>query len=264
MTPSEESPMTMPANRFRRALAQGQRQMGVWNSIPGNTVPEILAALGFDWVLIDTEHAPMEVAEVLPALQAIAGYPAVSAVVRPYANDTVLIKRLLDMGAQTLLIPYVQSGAEAEAAVRAMRYPPAGVRGVAGLTRASRFGTVGGYIERASEELCLLVQVETKAALDRLEEIAGVEGVDGVFIGPADLSASMGLPGQPQHPTVQAAIEDAFARLTAMGVPFGMLSLDEGVCRRSIDLGATFTAVGVDLALLADAAAALKRRFSGG
>jgi 4-hydroxy-2-oxoheptanedioate aldolase len=165
------------------------------------------------------------------------------------------------MGAQTLLIPYVQSREEAEAAVRAMAYPPKGVRGVAGLTRASRFGHVDDYLRRASEELCLIVQVETKVAIDRLEDIATVEGVDGVFIGPADLSASMGHPGSPSHPEVIAVIEDAFARLAQLGVPFGILTLDEAFCRRSIELGTAFTAVGVDLDIIANALRALRDRF---
>jgi len=251
----------MPRNRFKARLKSGAHQVGVWNSIPGETLPELLALAGFDWVLIDTEHAPVEATAVLPALQTLAAYPEVAAVVRPFANDTVLIKRLLDMGAQTLLIPYVQSREEAEAAVRAMSYPPKGVRGVAGLTRASRFGHVNDYLRRASEELCLVVQVETKAAIDRLEDIASVEGVDGVFIGPADLSASMGYPGEPGHPEVIAVIEGAFARLSRLGVPYGILTLDEGFCRRSIELGTAFTAVGVDLDLIGKALLALRNRF---
>ncbi len=255
--------MDLPTNRFKALLKSGTHQTGVWNSIPGETLPELLALEGFDWVLIDTEHAPVEATAVLPALQALAAYPEVSAVVRPFANDTVLIKRLLDMGAQTLLIPYVQCREEAEAAVRAMAYPPKGVRGVAGLTRASRFGHVDDYLRRASEELCLIVQVETKLAIGRLEDIATVDGVDGVFIGPSDLSASMGFPGNPGHPEVIAAIEDAFARLTRLGVPFGILTLDEAFCRRSIELGTAFTAVGVDLDLIARALRALRARFMG-
>lgn len=255
--------MDLPRNLFKARLQARTPQVGIWNAIPGNMVPEILALAGFDWVMIDTEHSPLEIAETLPAMQTLAGYPQVSAVVRPYANDTVLIKRVLDMGAQTLLLPYVQSADEAEAAVRAMRYPPQGIRGVAGLTRASRYGSVPDYIRRASEELCLIVQVETATALDRLEEIAGVDGVDGVFIGPADLSASMGYPGQTGHPEVVRAIEGAFARLAAVDMPFGVLSLDEAFCQRAIDLGAAFTAVGVDQALLIDAVAGLRKRFVG-
>ncbi|MXN63938.1 4-hydroxy-2-oxo-heptane-1,7-dioate aldolase [Stappia sp. GBMRC 2046] len=254
--------MDLPKNHFKAALKSGKHQLGFWNSIGGNTVPEILAACGYDWVMVDTEHSPVEVVDILPALQAIAGYPDVSAVVRPAINDPVLIKRILDMGAQTLLIPYVQSAEEAKAAVSAMRYPPAGIRGVAGVTRASRFGKATDYVKRASEELCLLVQVETKTALDRLEEIASVDGVDGVFIGPADLSASLGYPGEPNHPDVIRQIEGAYKRLADIGVPSGVLTLNEDFARRSMELGTAFTAIGVDLAVVVDGVTALRDRFS--
>ncbi|MDW4497380.1 aldolase/citrate lyase family protein [Sulfitobacter sp. D35] len=256
--------MDLPRNDFKARLKKGPHLVGIWNSIPGNTVTEMLAASGFDWVLIDTEHSPIETAELLPALQAVAGYPGTSAVVRPYANDTVLIKRVLDMGAQTLLLPYVQTRAEAEAAVSAMRYPPQGVRGVAGLTRSSRFGKIPGYAKRASEELCLIVQAETVQAIENLEAIATVDGVDAVFIGPSDLSASMGYPGEPDHPEVQAKMEGAYATLKSLDVPFGILSLNEEVCARAMAQGAAFTAVGVDAALLGRSVDALRARFPAG
>jgi len=255
--------MDLPKNRFKAALKEGRHQLGLWNAIGGNTVPEMLAGAGYDWVVLDTEHSPVEVTEVLPALQAFAAYPDCSPIVRPAINDTVLIKRHLDQGAQTLLLPYVQSAAEAKAALAAMTYPPKGVRGVAGLTRASRYGLVERYAARAEEELCLIVQVETKLALDRLEEIAGVEGVDGVFIGPSDLAASLGHPGNPGHADVVAAIEGAIGRLKRIGVPAGILALDKTFARRCIELGTAFTAVSVDLALLANAARALAREFRG-
>lgn len=255
--------MELPRNRFKAALAEGRHQLGIWNSIGGPVVPELLAACGFDWILIDTEHSPLEVAEVLPALQAIAGYPRAAAVVRPAWNDPVLIKRHLDLGAQTLLIPFVQTAAEAEAAVRAMRYPPGGIRGVAGATRASRYGKVRDYVRRAAEELCLIVQVETAEALARLEEIAAVPGVDAVFIGPADLAASMGHAGNPGHPAVQAAVEQAIDRLRAMARPAGLLTTDPAFAARCIERGTGFTAVGVDLGLLAASATALADRFRG-
>lgn len=255
--------MRNPVNRFKAALKRGEQQLGIWNTIGGPSVVETLASCGFDWILIDTEHAPVDVNDVMPALQAVAGYPQTSAVVRPAVNDTVLIKRLLDLGAQTLLIPYVQTPQEAEAAVRAMRYGPRGVRGFAGMTRATRFGKVEGYATRAEEELCLLVQVETDGAIDQLEAIAGVEGVDGVFIGPADLAASMGHPGNPGHADVVARIEEAIGRLGAMGVPSGILTLDRAFVRRCMALGTTFTAVGVDHVLLNDACVALERAFRG-
>ncbi len=253
--------MKHPENRFRAALRDGRQQIGLWNSIGGNTVPEALAGTGVDWVLIDTEHAAVEVTDVLPALQAIAATPQVSAVVRPAWNDPVIIKRLLDFGAQTLLIPYVQSADEARAAVAAVRYPPTGMRGVAGLSRASRYGQIEDYTATASSQICLLVQIETAAALDRLDEIAGVEGVDGVFIGPADLAASLGHPGNPGHPDVRGAILGAIDRLRALGVPVGILSMDRDFLRECIARGTSFTAVGIDLDLLLKGARAVAAEF---
>jgi len=187
----------------------------------------------------------------------------VSAVVRPASNDTVLIKRFLDLGAQTLLIPYVQSVGEAKAAVAAMRYPPRGVRGVAGVTRATKFGRVPNYAKRAEEELCLLVQIETQDALDRLEAIAAVDGVDGVFIGPADLAASLGHAGELGNPKVIAAVEDAIKRIRACGKPAGILTPDNAFAKRCIELGTMFTAVGVDAAMIARATEALAKQFKG-
>ncbi|MEM1428982.1 MAG: HpcH/HpaI aldolase/citrate lyase family protein [Pseudomonadota bacterium] len=253
--------MDVPGNRFKAALREGRPQLGIWNTIGGNTVPELLGTAGFDWVLVDCEHAAIETVDVLPALQAIAGAPGVSGVVRPAANDPVLFKRLLDLGAQTLLVPFVQSAEEAAEAVRAMRYAPRGIRGMAGMTRATRYGRVADYFTRAEEELCLIVQVESVAGLNALEEIAAVEGVDGVFIGPADLSASMGYPGEMGHPDVVAAIKDAFARLSRLGVPVGIMALDPASAKDYISLGSTFTAVGVDLVLLAEAVATLRAEF---
>src|SRR3712207_1436556 len=225
-----EAMMTIPQNSFKRALAQGRQQIGLWCSLPGSYAAEAVAGSGFDWLLLDTEHSPGDVLSVLPQLQAVAPYD-VSPVVRPANNDTVLIKRFLDIGAQTLLIPYVQSQEEARAAVAAMRYPPEGVRGVSGLTRATRFGRVPDYGKIAHSELCLLVQLETRTALDHLEEIASVDGVDGVFIGPADLAASFGLVGEPSHPKVKVAVEDAILRLRATGKPAGILTSDNSFAR---------------------------------
>lgn len=253
--------MELPKNRFKAALKAGRQQIGIWNTIGGNVVPELLASAGFDWMVIDTEHSPLELVEILPAMQAASAFPDVAQVVRPAANDVVLIKRALDLGAQTLLIPYVQSADEARAAVRSMRYAPAGIRGVSGSTRASRFGAVKDYVQRAEEELCLIVQVETGAALDRLEEIAAVDGVDAIFIGPADLAASLGHPGNAAHPEVVAAVEDAIRRSVAAGVPAGILTLDHAFARRCMALGTTFTAVGVDMVLLAAAARGLAVSF---
>ena len=223
---------------------------------------EVLAGAGFDWLLFDTEHSPADPITVLPQLQAAAPYD-VASVVRTAWNDTVLIKRFLDVGAQTLLVPYVQSAAEARAAVAAMRYPPRGVRGVSGSNRATRFGRVTGYATRAEEELCLLVQVETAEAVAEIEAIAAVDGVDGIFVGPDDLAASLGHPGDLGHPEVVAAVEGAITRVVRAGKPAGTLTLDRAVARRGLELGAGFVAVGLDAALLARGAEALAREFKG-
>ena len=252
--------MDLPINQFKRALVEGRQQIGVWNSLPGPVVVEALAGCGFDWMVIDTEHALTDIPDVMGMLQAMVPYD-VSAVVRPAWNDAVLIKRLLDFGAQTLLVPFVQTAAEAEAAVRAMRYGPHGLRGVAGMTRANRFGLVEGYARRAEQELCLLVQVETVEALERIEEIAAVDGVDGLFIGPSDLAASIGYPGEPGHPAVKAAIEAAIPRIVSTGKAAGILTFDPAFARTCIALGTRFTAVGMDLALMIAGARKLAAEF---
>lgn len=240
----------LPQNRFKRAIAAGQQQIGLWVSLASPYSAEIVAGSGFDWLVIDTEHSPNEVDATLAQLQVVAAYP-VMPVVRPAWNDTVLLKRHLDIGAQTLLIPYVQNGDEAARAVAAVRYPTRGVRGVAGVTRAARFGRVKDYAKRAEQELCMLVQVETREGLDQLEAIARTDGVDGVFIGPADLAAALGHLGDQQHPEVQSAIKDAIARIRACGKPAGILATDEASTRRYIEWGTVFTAVGLDIMVLA-------------
>ena len=241
--------MDLPRNAFRAGLKGGERQIGIWCSIPNALTVEMLAHCGYDWLLLDTEHSPARAEHVLGLLQAAAPYP-VSCVVRPAWNDAVEIKKMLDVGAQTLLIPFVQSPEEAARAVAATRYPPAGVRGVSGMVRANRIGAVAGYATRANEEICVLVQVETVEAVARIEEIAAVDGVDGIFIGPADLAASMGFPGQPTHPKVIDAITDATRRIRASGCPAGFLSADPDAARAVAEAGASFLAVDVDLAVL--------------
>ena len=240
----------LPQNRFKRAIAAGQQQIGLWVSLANAYGAEVVAGSGFDWLVLDTEHSPNEVVDVLGQLQAVAAYP-VTPVVRPAWNDNVLVKRHLDIGAQTLLIPYVSTVRDAEKAVAAMRYPTHGVRGVAGVTRAARFGRVKDYAKRAQEELCLLVQVETREGLDNLEAIARTDGIDGVFIGPADLAAALGHLGDQQHAEVQSAIRDAIARIKACGKPAGILATDEASTRKYIEWGTTFTAVGLDVMVLA-------------
>ena len=253
--------MRNPENKFKKVLREGRHQLGIWITIGGNTVPELLGGAGFDWVLIDCEHSAIEAVEVLPALQAIGQHPDVSAVVRPAANDPVLFKRLLDMGAQTLLVPFVQSQAEAEAAVEAIRYGPRGIRGMAGMTRATRYGRVENYFGTAEEEICLILQIETVRGLENLEAIGKTDGVDGVFIGPADLSASMGLPGATDHPSVRSAIFNAIEQAQRLNIPCGLMYLDPAGAKDYIQNGSAFTAVGVDLVLLADSVRSLRDEF---
>jgi 4-hydroxy-2-oxoheptanedioate aldolase len=254
--------MEMPRNNFKHAISKGQLQIGLWCSLCSNITAEIVAHSGYDWLLLDTEHSPNKLPDVLSQLQAVQTGTA-SAIVRPAWNDMVLIKRYLDIGAQTLLIPFVQTPEEARAAVAATRYPPAGIRGITGSGRASRYGRVKDYLKNASSEICLLVQVETKSALDQIEKIASVEGIDGVFIGPNDLSASFGHLGNWGHADVQAALKDAVVRLKKIGKPAGILTPNEEEAKRFIEWGYTFVAVGSDLGLLAKNADALAKRFKG-
>ena len=252
--------MELPRNAFKHALAEGRQQIGLWCSLSHHYALEAVAGAGFDWLLLDTEHSPNDLESLVPQLQAAAAYPT-SAVVRVPWNDMVTIKRVLDIGAQSLLLPYVQNVEEARAAVAATRYPPHGVRGVAGTTRATRFGRVKDYARRASEELCLLVQVETREALGEIDAIAALDGIDGIFIGPADLHASMGHTGQTAEPSVVAQIEDALRRIRRAGKAPGILTADEALARRYIEAGSLFTAVGVDVSMLAREADKLAARF---
>lgn len=247
-------------NAFKAALARGERQIGLWSSLCSNIVAEILGDSGFDWILLDTEHSPNELPGLISQMQALNGGTA-SPIVRPAWNDAVLIKRILDAGAQSLLVPFVQNAAEARAAVAATRYPPDGVRGITTSGRAARYGRVPGYLKSAADEICVLVQVETVAAMGELEAIAEVPGVDGVFVGPSDLSASMGHIGNSGHPEVQAAIKVAATRLATLGKPAGVLTGNEEEAKRYIEWGYAFVAVGSDLGVLAKNADALARRF---
>lgn len=241
--------MQMPVNTFKQRLA-AEQQIGLWVGLADPYCAELAASAGFDWLLLDGEHAPNDLRTLLAQLQAVAPY-ASQPVVRPPIGDAVLIKQLLDIGAQTLLVPMVESAAQAAELVRAMRYPPQGIRGVgASLARASRWNNIPDYLAQADEQMCLLVQVENLAGLENLDAIAAVEGVDGVFIGPADLSAAMGHRGNPGHPQVQAAIEEAIARIRKAGKAAGILSGDERLARRYLELGCAFVAVGVDTSVL--------------
>lgn len=253
--------MDMPVNRFKQRLRNGEVQIGLWLGLADAYCAELAANAGFDWLLIDGEHAPNHLQGMLAQLQAVAPYPS-QALIRPVIGDSALIKQLLDIGAQTLLVPMVESAAQALELVRAMRYPPQGIRGVgSALARASRWNSIQGYLDQADDQMCLLVQIENLEGLANLDEIAAVEGVDGVFIGPADLSASMGHRGNPGHPEVQAAIEDAIGRIVQSGKAAGILSADENLARRYIELGATFVAVGVDTTVLMRGLQALAGKF---
>ncbi|MBW6390078.1 4-hydroxy-2-oxoheptanedioate aldolase [Billgrantia antri] len=253
--------MKLPMNGFKQALAEGRPQIGLWCALADAYGAEIAASAGFDWLLIDGEHGPNDVRSILAQLQAVAPY-ATHPVVRPINGDADTLKPLLDIGVQTLLVPMVESREQARCIVEATRYPPHGRRGVgAGLARASRWGRVPDYIHCCHEELCLLLQVESRAGLDNLEEIATVEGVDGIFIGAADLAADMGYLGQAGHAAVNAALLDAFKRIRATGKPAGALTVNEELAREHLAAGCRFLAVGADTALLARATDTLLRRF---
>lgn len=250
-------------NTFKRALADDQVQIGLWLAMASPYTAEMCAGAGFDWLLLDGEHSPLDLRTTLEQLQAIAAYPS-HAVVRPPIGDPVLIKQILDLGARNLLVPMIDHPEQARQMVAATRYPPRGIRGVgAGIARASRWGRIGDYLEHADAGICLLLQVETRTGLDNLDAIAATEGVDGVFLGAADLSASLGYLGQPNHPVVTAAMHEGVARIRRAGKAAGVLCTDEAQARGFIELGCTFVAVGVDTLLLASAAGRLRARFKG-
>ena len=245
--------MNTPVNTFKQALQNQQPQIGLWMGLASAYTAEICALAGFDWLVIDGEHAPNDLNSIQSQLQTVAAYPASHPVCRVPLGETALIKQYLDLGAQTILVPMVDTAAQAAQLVQAMRYPQddghGGVRGMAG-ARASRWGHYPDYVKRANEEVCLLVQVESREALKNLDAIVATPGVDGVFIGPADLSASMGHVGNAAHPEVQTAIEDAIARILKAGKAPGILTPDRQLAAHYLSLGAVFVAVGLDTQLL--------------
>jgi 4-hydroxy-2-oxoheptanedioate aldolase len=259
--------MRTPINPFKRAIAEHRPQIGLWLGLADHYTAEICAGAGFDWLLIDGEHSPNDLRTILQQAQTIAAYPETHAVARvPMGHGHVgqaLIKQYLDLGIQTLLVPMVDTAEQAAEIVRSMRYPPGGVRGMGG-ARASRWGRYPQYYHEANDQVCLLVQVETREALDNLDAIAATDGVDGVFIGPADLSASLGHVGNPAHPEVQEAIASAIARIRKAGKAAGILTPDEALARKYLELGAAYVAVGIDTSLLARATASLAARFKTG
>jgi len=260
--------MKMPINQFKRSLLAGKPQIGIWSTLPYPLVSELIAGAGYDWVLLDAEHTATDVPQMLGQLQGLSsgspreGKQASAPVVRPPWNDPVLLKRYLDIGAQNFLLPFVQSAEEAENAVRSVRYPPHGIRGMGGSVRASNFGRVTDYANLANDQICTLVQVETAEALDQIERIAGIEGVDGIFIGPADLSASLGHVGRPTHPEVENLICDAIRRIRRAGKAPGIVVTEEHRARKYLETGALFVAVGIDTVMLRDSLDATAAKYS--
>jgi 4-hydroxy-2-oxoheptanedioate aldolase len=253
----------IPRNTFKRRLLEHEQQIGLWVGLGDPYVAELLATTGFDWLLIDAEHAPNDPRSVLPQLQAVAAY-GTSPIVRPVAGSVDLIKQYLDIGCQTILVPMVETREQAELMVAATRYPTRGIRGVgSALSRASRWNQVDDYLALCESEMCVLVQVESTAGMGNLAEIASVDGLDGVFFGPADLAASMGRLGKPSDPVVQAAVEEGMKLVRRSGKAVGTLAGDVKRAHHYLEMGATFVAVGVDTTLLVRAASGLLKEFKG-
>lgn len=249
MTSSGPSSTPMPENAFRKGLVATRPMLGVWAMSGSPVAAEALGCAGYDFLVLDMEHGPNDVPRTLGLLQAVAGTPAAPVVRLPW-NDAVIVKQLLDCGAQTLMFPYIQSAEEARLAVAATRYPPEGVRGVAGMSRASRYGGVANYLRTAVEELCVIVQLETAEAVSRLAEIAHVPGVDSIFLGPSDFSASLGHLGDPDHPAVQQAIGAVAADCARAGKPAGILAPHASRAADYLQYGYGWAAVGSDLGLM--------------
>ncbi len=254
--------MPAPVNRFKAALSAGQMQYGCWAGFADPYPTEVMATAGFDWLVIDGEHAPNDIRSIMAQLQVLEGKPDSHPVVRLPMGEAWLIKQALDIGAQTLLIPLVESAEQARDLVRAVRYPPQGIRGSgAALARASHFAAIPDYITTANDQLCLLVQVETVKGMEALDDILQVVGVDGVFIGPSDLAADMGYRGDSNQPAVRDAIRDALGRIKASDKAAGILALDHDTAQDYRDWGAQFLAVGIDVVMLARAARELAARW---
>lgn len=250
-------------NHFKQRL-KSQQQIGLWVGLADAYATEIVANAGYDWLLIDGEHAPSDLRTTLLQLQSMAAYSS-QAVVRPPVGNVQLIKQLLDIGAQTLLIPMVETVEQAELMVKAVRYPPEGIRGVgAALARATRWNSIPDYYAHAHEQICLLIQIESVQGLSHLDEILKVEGIDGVFIGAVDLSATMGYQGDPNHPEVQEAVIAAIQKIRAAGKAAGILSTTDEVTQKYIELGTEFVAVGVDTSVLMNGLRALLAKYKKG
>jgi 4-hydroxy-2-oxoheptanedioate aldolase len=254
--------MQLPENRFKQGLLSGRVQIGLWHGLFHPYLTELLAGTGFDWLCLDGEHSPTDNLNLLAQLQAIAAYPDTQPVVRIVRDDVALIKQYLDIGVQTLLVPMVETAEQAARIVAATRYPPRGIRGLgSALARAARWNQVPDYLHQCEQQLCVLVQVESVTGLKNLAAIANTEGVDGVFFGPADLSASMGLLGRSADPQVQQAITEGIQVVRAAGIAAGILTVEPPLIQKYRDAGATFVAVGLDTSLLVHAATHLAQQF---
>jgi 2-dehydro-3-deoxyglucarate aldolase len=247
-------------NQFRADLRAGKRLIGCWGSLAAPITAEILGLAGFDWILLDGEHSPNDVTTFVPQLMALKGSPS-APVVRPPCNEPVIIKRLLDIGFHNFLLPYVETADQARNAVASTRYPPKGIRGVSVAQRSNMYGTVQRYFSEINDNITVLLQIESRQGFGAVDEIAAVEGVDGLFVGPSDLAAAFGQLGNANHPEVQAAIRHVFTRARAAGKAAGILAGVEDDARRYLDWGATFVAVGSDLGLFRAASQALCDRF---
>jgi 2-dehydro-3-deoxyglucarate aldolase len=254
------SPYQPLPNTFRRSVTRGEKLIGCWASLASPITTELLGMVGFDWILLDAEHAPNDVLSLVPQLMALKDSRS-APVVRPPANDSVVIKRLLDSGFFNFLVPFVDSAADAARAVAATRYPPQGIRGVSVGHRGNRYGTVANYLDIANDNVCVVVQIESRTAVDAIDEILAVEGVDGVFVGPSDLAASYGHLGNSNHPDVQQAIAHVFERTRAAGKSSGILATVQADAERYMAMGCTIVAVCADLGLLRNAAQAVQKHF---
>ena len=253
--------MPAPINMFKQALANGETVIGCWLSLANSFSTEAMGTTGFDWLLVDSEHSPNDIRSLREQLIALDSSPS-TAVVRVPIGETWIIKQVLDIGAQTILVPMVESAEEARELVRACRYPPDGIRGVGYVTsRAGGFGTIPDYGKTADEQICLLVQVENRAGLDALDEILEIDGIDGVFIGPADLSADLGHMSDMMHPDMQKVIMGSIEKIAASGKAAGILSLNDEMTQKSLDAGARFVAVGIDMVTLTTTASALSAKW---
>ncbi|MFT5202739.1 MAG: 4-hydroxy-2-oxoheptanedioate aldolase [Candidatus Aldehydirespiratoraceae bacterium] len=255
--------MQYEPNTFTHAIRNGTPQIGLWITTSNNFTAEAVATAGFDWVVLDTEHSPSDIQTVLGQLQAFEASPTVS-LVRPVWNDPLVVKRLLDLGVPGLVFPMVQNADEATAAVASTRYPPRGIRGFSGTTRANKFGRTTDYLDRVEDETTVIVQIETRAALEAADEIAAVDGVDGVFFGPADLAADIGVLGRPMADEVWDLVRPVAARLQANGTPCGTLVSDAEIAAQLLNEDFTFVACGTDLGLLARGADALQASVRAG